>query len=481
MADTIPTELIERTLSFAATIDTPTCLAVCLTNKLGLGAARLVLYRDISIPGEHGDELVDERMRKWSTLCRTLLENRALARRVESLDVYLDDLNGYTFNLPPRLNEASLLKLVDEELPLTATQRFEVARWFECQRQLSSLDDLEDDEEDDEEDDDEIDDLPPVFDPGVYLGISIIACPNLKLLGVGGNIPSLEPVTCLCEAIQDVADSEEERQGPLADGFGTIEEVVFRYCHGPGGDLIASEVKPVLFYSRALKKVTIERFFARDNIGFYRDFGGSLSTVEELYIEYAGADYVDDLVSLLELCPRLKLFSLKWSEDVCELDSEIECRRLATSLMRCNPLLEELRLDMEGFVTADQIRDGGLGSLAGLKHLRKLAVQKFGLFGEFDDVAHSDREWSLAEMFPNSVQELVVFCEGRDFTESDRALVNAHGTERVQDIIIYNKTRDKWISKRHGREFAEDNNERQIPSLSCLLESINSPRYRKAI
>lgn len=49
MADTLPTELIERILGFPASVDTRTALAVCLTNRLGRGAGQPVLYHTLDI------------------------------------------------------------------------------------------------------------------------------------------------------------------------------------------------------------------------------------------------------------------------------------------------------------------------------------------------------------------------------------------------------------------------------------------------
>lgn len=72
------------------------------------------------------------------------------------------------------------------------------------------------------------------------------------------------------------------------------------------------------------------------------------------------------------------------------------------------------------------------------------------LFGIFDDVEERDHDWTLAELLPSSLEELDIFCEGLDFTESDMALLGASGTSGLRDITTWNCTRERWISRAHG-------------------------------
>ena len=122
MAETIPTELIERALTFAAAIDLPTAHAVCLTNKLGRRAGTPILYHTIDIPGIHEDNLVNTRLRRLSLLSRTLLNSRVLAKHVHTIKAYIDDLEGLTYMVPPPPDFLALRKLVEVGLPLDDRQ-----------------------------------------------------------------------------------------------------------------------------------------------------------------------------------------------------------------------------------------------------------------------------------------------------------------------------------------------------------------------
>ncbi|KXS96509.1 hypothetical protein AC578_6299 [Pseudocercospora eumusae] len=456
MADTIPTELIERTLAYAAELDTQTCYSICLTNKLGLRVARPVLYRSIRIPGHRDDNLIDQRMHQLSLLCRTMLESRSLSRQVTELDVYVDDLDHITFKVPPAPDEAAFERLVSTGMPITPLQAKEIAAWFEHQRYTYRP--VDDEDSEDEDYDFETD---PVFGPGMYLASIMMACPNLEILAVGGNMAELQPVHELNQALESQDQETETREGPFRNGLGNIKGVLIRNT-AENDEVTVEHIMPMLYWP-ALRKLTMEMLMPC----LESPFAGvhPPSNLEQLHISECDVDSIDDLALLLDILPELKILDIKWSDAGNTFGlmewHELSRRLIGNSVSHGNRLLEELRLYIPHHekggkyylgTDADLMHPNSprLGSLLEMQHLRKLAVPKIALSDVFDDPAERGKEWRLAEILPNSVEEVEIFCEGADFTEDDKALLEAPGTARLQDITIFNCTRSKWISKARG-------------------------------
>lgn len=97
-----------------------------------------------------------------------------------------------------------------------------------------------------------------------------------------------------------------------------------------------------------------------------------------------------------------------------------------------------------------QVNSQGFGSLQSLKNLRKLSAPYIAMLGAFDNVQQRDHDWTLPEVLPGSLEELEIFCEEIDFKYSDVALLSAPGMHRLQDLTIWNCTRDRCISRVHG-------------------------------
>lgn len=415
-------------------------------------------------------------MRRLSLLCRTLSENRVLARGVRKLDIYLDALDGGTIRLPPPLDVNCLRMMVEADLGLTSAQQEKFWEWLARQCAYGMTypedEDMDDDDDSEEEGGRANPDVPDgLLGPEIYLGILMVACPQLQYLRLEGDYSRLSRIARLNEALRFGSTQSSSTTGTFADGLGNLPEVYFanrgeeNEDDEPMGPYL---LFPVLTWP-SLQKISLGRLGDPETPLAELDFGIS-SKLKELRIEAAFVEDVGHQLLLAE-CPKLKSFSFAWSwtSDVYRM---ADWRSIAEVLIDRNPWLEELHLDIAHRAglrdrivinagewevmdeversRAFEVNNIGLGDLTELRHLRKLSAPKIALFGVFDNPVQRDREWTLADILPSKVQEVEIFCEGVDFTEDDRELLTSPGTARLQDITIFNCTRDKWISKKRG-------------------------------
>lgn len=135
-----------------------------------------------------GDEYIHNRLRRLSLLCRTLSENWGLARRARTLEIYLDGLEGVTVELPPVLDVGCLRMMVEADLGLTMGQQEGVWEWLRRQRVSGrGAGDFYEGKEGDEGTEEEEEWDAGFLGPEVYLGILIMACPELQLQKVEGT------------------------------------------------------------------------------------------------------------------------------------------------------------------------------------------------------------------------------------------------------------------------------------------------------
>lgn len=479
-ATLVPTELIERILEFAADIDTPTALSVCLTNKLGRRAAERTLYHTLDISGVDNDCLVDVRLRRLSLLSRTLLNNPALARHVRHIKAYIDDLDEVTYKAPPQLDHRAFDRLV-KDLAISDGQKRSVMYWLGIQNQHGREIfrqrgmDLDDGHEEQDDDDDTYDSvLEPFFGPELFLSVLTLACSNLEAIDISGCPQYLEPIVLLHEAlnrndppslrhslpnglkIEFYRSHRSYVQGlPRPDGLAKVKAVHFNCTHDLEG-----EGWPVTVFEDALTWPSIEMMTIQSLTGRFADRRERplySSTLKRLDLTDATITDVSELECLLQPCPQLRAFTLKWN-GLVDVYRDVEWRKLGRALAESNPLLENICLDIAPHAQLRDIQPNvpvnseGIGlALTGLKHLRKLSAPYVALFGVFDNPYEQDVAWDLPEIVPNSIEEIEVFSEGVEFSHDDRALVKkAPGSSRTYDITVRNCTRTKWISKSRG-------------------------------
>ena len=459
MAETIPTELIERALAFAASIDLPTARAVCLTNKLGRRAGTPVLYHTIDISGHYQDGLVDVRLRRLSLLSRTLLNSKTLPIHVRCIKVYLDDLEDLTYLAPPPPDLVALRKLLKEGLAVSDEQKRDLKNWldFIVQDVEEAAYDQYELEGGDEEDEDGLvnngglEDF-CVYGPEFFVSILTLACSNLRLLDISGCANHMEPITGLNHAL---APARLQGTVDRPDGLGKLKEVHLSTT-GDAEDWDVQTAGQALRWP-SIEKMTIDELHGGTRIEPNLGYPTFQSTLKMLDVKDAIINEMD-LEPLLKVCPQLTSFSMKWNEHF-DVYRSPDWPALARILAESNPLLEELRLDIAPFEDLREVclertfevNNEGLGDLNDFKHLRKLFVPYFALFGVFDNPQERrGQTLTLAQLIPTSLEELEVVCEGVDFSEDDKAVLNAPDTSRLRDLTIWNCTRDKWISRARG-------------------------------
>lgn len=490
MADTIPTELIDWVFSYAVTIDTQTAHAICLTNKSGRGYATPALYQSLyvgnGVEEEDAEEAegrmtagylvpaprIDAMMYKWSRLCRTMLENRDLARRVRYIDAHLIDIDQNYLLASHSLNHNALLNLIVELADSSSQDRAYweeyIWDWLEVQQDRARPASRHEDNEFGVF----IDEKSPVFGPDVYLAILILACPQLRSLGISGpTTTELRPVKQLAKALISRPGGLTETPGFAFGGFSTIQEVSFQ---GPGSNWSVPVVGQSLRWP-SLKIMTIDvldggmRAFPSLGTGF-------LSTLTTLHITNAIMD-MDDLELLLRPCTHLKTFSMSFSDD-CDVYRTPQWVVLAINLQYHNLQLEELCInvppvswlrevfwdefsrDLDNLDQAQkdeitQANNQGLGPLTRLTRLRKLSLPFFVMFGVFDDEGRRGIDWTLAEILPGSLEDLQIVCNGVDFTEGDEALLCAAGSEKLRRMKLWNCTRTESRLKEIGESVTQ--------------------------
>ncbi|SMR54722.1 unnamed protein product [Zymoseptoria tritici ST99CH_1A5] len=401
-------------------------------------------------------------MRKWSLLCRTILENRRLARHVRGIEAYLDEIEDDA-RLPHMasrsIHHEALMKMVTKELTM---HRSWVWNWLQTQhdrawaasRHADGMVGMF------------ADVLPPVFGPEVYLGILVLACPRLRTLVLSGPTTSvLEPLHALASAVQSVKiDGTKCRFG----GFSSVGKVHFTEddIEDEGTNWGVDNVGMALWWPR-IKELAVEGLEdVVQNPVLGPDFESTLTTLHAT----EAITSVEDLIILLRPCRQLRTFNFSWDGSY-DVHREPDWRALAAALQEFNPKLTSLRIDVaheenlravfdgalppgfEALSVSEQqeileINNKGMGCLTALKRLRRLAVPHFALFGWFDDVNERDHDWTLAEILPSSLEELDIFCADVSFKKEEMALLGAAGTENLLRMTIWNCLRTKRYSRR---------------------------------
>lgn len=465
MADTLPIELVERILSFAASIDVSTALVVCLTNRLGRRAGQPVLYHTLELPGngEDGDtDIIIARMRKWTLLCRTVLESRHLAKHVREIRAYLHDVERLTFEAPlfpyGALGNAF-------RAGLSPQGERGIWKWLSLQSQRAQVASrhvqLQRVENNDSADDDGMPTGQAMLSPEVYLSILTLACSEIRMIHMLGPCTFfLKPFNELGMALEIALPDRNP------DGFSSIEKVHFHWNDGKmGTNWTVEQVGQALRWP-SIKELSIDSlaFCIRSWPSLGSDFTSNLVS---LHISDSVA-LMEELHLLLVPCPLLRSFSMSWSRG-SDVYRDTEWRTMGNTLKHRNPLLEVLHLDIaaeEGLreicnndiprpwedlteleqIEVMEVNNEGLGSLCDLKYLRKVSVPYIALFGVFDDEELRDHDWTLAELLPDSVERLDIFGEELDFTERENTLLSTPGVTNLSELTIWNCTRNKSIT-----------------------------------
>ncbi|KAI5369667.1 hypothetical protein Slin15195_G005420 [Septoria linicola] len=378
------------------------------------------------------------------------------------------DSDGLTYLVPPPDTDL-FRKICDQEMALSREQSLMLNHWLQLQWDSGQLDEDEDEDEDmytesesERNDDDDVGERRKLVTmwPEVFLGIIALVCPNLSSLEIRGTLKGL-----LIELGYVMRNQENgsERAASL-NGIGKVESVSFGGPTAQGWHV--EDVMPV-FYWPSMKQMKLNYLTSAvemsEPLGSYPQ-----SSLRSLEINNALTVEHEELEALLEPCHQLRTFILVWHHR-SDAYRYADWRQLAVCLIERNSLLEELYLnvllepDIRSAHVHDwtdlplnrptediQINNRGLGSLEELKYLRKLSAPYAALFGIFDDPEECDHHWTLAEVLPGQLEELETFCESQDFNEDDEALLNAPGTSRLRDIVIWNCARNKWIFRNHG-------------------------------
>ncbi|CAK3869345.1 Hypothetical predicted protein [Lecanosticta acicola] len=472
MADRIPTEMIEKIFVSACYIDRPTCATICRTNRLGRDVATPILYETIGCEDFVKDG--DYRTRKLALLLGTLLRNRKLARHVRRISHRVDrTLYGRCYGLPPPLDYDAFNHLITEELRLCDDVLEAVLDWTEGQRYIPTVPPRDVKKLESEQN--------PwkriILDAAPLLALLILACPEVETLKLRGRIDTLWSVASLNQILTrdpyERSGTEEILEYNRNHGCWSVRNT--ELCVNEDSPETAEQIIQDLIYLPGLKFLRIEQLW--DGVYQTPRSTATSSTIQHLEILDLGLG-IEELTPLITHCNMLKTLVMSWEEmydHFCHTDASyrIDWRRFGEETLRWTRQLEELKLDMKPEVVRPdwawvarvtgnheikkQINFCGIGDLKALKRLRKVTAPDFVLFGYFEDKEQRE-DWTLDEILPASCQEVEIFCADPEFSQTDRELLSSPGTERLEDVTIFNCrrvrddewTRERWISKRNG-------------------------------
>ncbi|KAF2166861.1 hypothetical protein M409DRAFT_22914 [Zasmidium cellare ATCC 36951] len=459
MADTLSTELIEFIFAYAAEIDATTAANVCLTNRRGRKIATPILYRTICIAA-FGKNRVNETpvttwcilVRRMQRLCQSLWKKPNLARYVKRIvhdaDFGMPHFHAEIYN--PTFDK----EVRDKILALRPPIRPEIEIAMGMPGNASDTQDL----------------------LTVFL---LIICPNLESLSIEGlprsrweHRKTLDDFFFNSNSIVETVRRDNPYNGATmfrTDGVQNVREISLS-CTGRE-ELSASIAANMMRYIHRLLpslRVVEIGLLHRETNGLHTGWQASVSPIEELRIMSCGWDMsgntprLDDLVWMV---PALRSLSISFNKNVNVYDSSTFDWGAIIGAFQQFAGLETLRLDYLYLGLASSAKchralkeHSACRPITDLKffpRLKALSVPAFALFGcrindQGQHVPRVDTYYQLQYLLPWTLTELEVVCDNEHFTDDDMDMLRMVGPEWLDDVIIVNCFREKWISRRHG-------------------------------
>ncbi|KXS94157.1 hypothetical protein AC578_7673 [Pseudocercospora eumusae] len=411
----LPEELNELIVSCLDLDDRQTLTAVCCTNRLGRRLATPLMYRHVGAT-EHGKGNRD------MLLCRTLLENPQLCQYVEKINL-LHYSEGNPSDPSIKSDVSKLLLDLHTQTRLPFYQSF--LEWLSlgCDVYVSKV-------------------------------MLMVLAYNAQVIHIRGNHQFLTWQKLLDTTIAAAVEARDTgATPPKLYGFTKIHTVKISNHLAQ----LLPDVRDlcVLLALPALQNLEIESLAASPDMHLGMESRGP-STVQSLVIRDCRAK-ADTLTGLFRLTPDLRRLSIRWSS---RHDNywRTDWRRIGRALTTLTPALEHLEFThpIDDNFGVDQRESQGiasgnalaatlapLGSLKSLKSLQTLILSTIALFGQ-----HQTQDWpELDTVLPGSVEKLELLAKDIYLVGNDRLIVTDPYISRLQNFIIYNCQKDRWITK----------------------------------
>ena len=464
----LPVELIEQI--FSSTDDVKTLATICSVSKLGRRAATPILYKTLGVTSESIDtdngDSIERAARSLRLQCRTLLENRELAKHVREIRQYIsnhifDQLHDMNIFKPKQCR-----KVLNHDIKLPSN----VVEAVMCSLTANHRT------------------IGGQTDEACFM-LLLALCPQATTLRLEGELgvvramahlngiiqevcnkavsarTSLTHVDCLCELelspvaslqtgrvgqcaplSEKVTDNLQPRARDPASGYYTVREIHLTKLGEDEEQWIgAQDIVPLLSFPK-LEKLTSDFLDAKSEMPWAGETSVN-SSVKTIEIEQCWGK-ADDLEYLFCNCPDLESLSIQWGMREHNY-RRFDWRDLGESIREHLPNLKHLSLehyadhdpsDRETVEMMEWEEDSymqnahlpGLGSLKNLTNLETLTLSNIALRGTHNDdqydpdgfidrehmwddsgedehgssAAHGTKKHTLDDLLPESLQEL---------------------------------------------------------------------------
>ncbi|CAK1358428.1 hypothetical protein CB0940_06959 [Cercospora beticola] len=424
MFSQLPDELNEQILSFIELDSKATLRSICLTNKTANRLATPLFYSHVDVVGNKFDADNDRDIIRLGRLCQTLVED------------------------PPRCAYVKTIRLAitrdDKDFRIVDYLKFNTQQ---CEQGLTGLSNdvrhtistyLRSEETN----------MEPL--PRATLGGLLLAmCHQARVLQLEGD-PNM-----IGESLLKTIILQMSTQPPIL----ALQDVTLP-C-GAGQTISVPGLVPILRLP-SLRKLNLHNFVLHPQSFAPGLTANVRSSLQELNLTYCTFDILD-FAPLLLCCPNLRLLWIEWynrDDNFWRMDWPAlggAVRRLAS--------LESLRLEHRhdmSMTVASREANGlvppgmevnhilPMGSIKSLQRLREIIVPSLALFGSDGfrtDNLDNEQSEVLSTLLPASLQELTLLYEDIYLAGTIRLLPLDPMVARLDDFVLYNCQKDRWITK----------------------------------
>lgn len=414
----LPTELIEAI--FSSVDDVQTLATICTVSKLGKRTATPLLYRSLGVTIEKCYNTEEREWRQEQILrvarslqlqCRTLLENRELAKNVVELHQYMNGNVSLSHHGMGIVQPEECRQVLSRDINLPRLVVDTIIRGL-------------------------IGDEPDAETDEAYFMLLMSLCPNVTTLRLEGELGVLRALPQLNEVL--TAAFVEWPRGlkntapTPASGLYTIREI---YLTSSGeGDALGAEDMACLLRVPGLVKILADVVHPSVSQGAQSEADYWNSSVKTVEIQSCFAKD-EDLEALFVACPNVESLSITWAmrEDnyrrfdwseigFCIKENMTELKHLTFDHHPdLDPWLPDadFMFEMMGDDFLKSAHLPGLGTLKQLRNLETLSLSRIALFGTHNDDEHNfHAEWNddeeglsiekhtLDTLLPGSLKEL---------------------------------------------------------------------------
>lgn len=407
----LPVELIE--LIFGDISDVKTLASICSVSKLEQRVATPLLYHTLGVKTEEYftggkfDEAKSREARSLQLQCRTLLENRGLAKHVVEIRQCVNGSGIFHQHATELIEPRLCRKVLSEDIELAPELVDTLSRSFRGDS---------------------------VCTAGACLTLLIALCPEVTILRLEGELGIIQDLPDLNNMLSDAYSralfSFQALARRPASGLYTLQEIHLTRGFGYERCCVTAEGMVSLLHFPGLEKITtdsLDRSTSRTlgHEGFILE--SSVKTVVIQSCMHA------DLKTIFMALPHVENLSIEWARRETNFYRH-DWREIGNYLTAYMPKLKHLTFDhhpdldpwqmgpenMWPMVEDDYERSRAhrsLGSLKGMTELEKLTVSQVALCGsektnayygwtDMDEGEDDDEEVTLEALLPDSLKEL---------------------------------------------------------------------------